>query len=70
MCEDLALILATVLEEMMAYGYERFLLKLADQVEADNRGINDGITVEPLTRQGLFLASHVIGGARYHSARW
>ena len=25
------------LEEMMAYGYERFLLKLADQVEADNR---------------------------------
>ncbi len=34
MCEDLALILATVLEEMMAYGYERFLLKLADQVEA------------------------------------
>ncbi len=64
MCEDLALILATVLEEMMAYGYERFLLKLADQVEADNRGINDGITVEPLTRSGLFLASHIVGGAR------
>ena len=37
MCEDLAQVLATV-QEMMAYGYERFFLKLADQVEADNRG--------------------------------
>jgi hypothetical protein len=37
MYEDLARILATV-QEMMAYGCERFLLKLADQVEADNRG--------------------------------
>jgi hypothetical protein len=26
--------------------------------------INDGITVEPLARPGLFLASHIIGGAR------